>query len=822
MKAPAQLLADDAERLRYNLISVEEIGRIFASEADFQKAAETALRGILGAVAITSGALFTYSAHTKTLVCAVGRGLKKVPVDIPINGILKRLLINKHAPLILKDPLKWPKSLQQVTDFIRPLTPHVWVPLIMQNELLGLLSLGDKFLKEDYRPEDLHLLDTIGHHFAVGLYNQRLMADSREANFQLNRKVVELETLYDAGLALSSSLKVDNVVEEVMLSAVGVLDARAGCLFIHNDKGQLILIHQVGLDEEQLVLLRSPIIRRRLNRVLKTQKPIVLKPGTLSEAFGITHGLIAPVGQTGILAVFDKENRKGILPFTEADTRLLELMAQQAGSALANARLYDNILEVKNYNQNILSSIGNGVISTDLNGRIVQINASIERVFGTGAVPLGQSCAVFFQRTGCHNLAKAIRSSLIDGKSQQIDGEYAPEHDVTLNARIAALRNEQEEIQGVVIALEDLTAEMRIRDRFKQYASDQVVDLLLNQTAPPTLGGEERDVTMLFADIRGSSALLGRIGAEKMVAVLNRCFSRLNEIIFEYNGTLDKYTGDGFLVVYGAPVALPDNSERAVRTALAMQEEMAKLNRETSDQLGLGLGIARGKVIAGNIGSLRRMEYTVIGESVNVASRLCDGARAGQIWSGHNIYAELNKTFDFQYLGRKRFKNVDPIEVYEVAGIKGARRTKQLGGAMPDKKKIHKIIDLTIPMLPEMELAATKTAEGVAQFMGLSEDKLEEIKMALIEACINAFEHSQSKDEQISINFAIGDEDLTIQISDTGQGFDPNAARKEVVERRERGESKRGWGLTIMSELMDHVNIQSDENGTLITMVKRR
>jgi serine/threonine-protein kinase RsbW len=121
-----------------------------------------------------------------------------------------------------------------------------------------------------------------------------------------------------------------------------------------------------------------------------------------------------------------------------------------------------------------------------------------------------------------------------------------------------------------------------------------------------------------------------------------------------------------------------------------------------------------------------------------------------------------------------------------------------------------------------MELAATKTAEGVAQFMGLSEDKLEEIKMALIEACINAFEHSQSKDQQISINFAIGDEDLTIQISDTGQGFDHEAARKEVVERRERGESKRGWGLTIMSELMDNVSIQSDENGTVITMIKQR
>ena len=131
-------------------------------------------------------------------------------------------------------------------------------------------------------------------------------------------------------------------------------------------------------------------------------------------------------------------------------------------------------------------------------------------------------------------------------------------------------------------------------------------------------------------------------------------------------------------------------------------------------------------------------------------------------------------------------------------------------------------VDLTIPMLPEMELAAIKTAEGVAHFMGLTENKLEEVKMALIEACINAFEHSQSKDPHVTINFTFDDDALTIQISDTGQGFDPSEARKEVVQRRERGESRRGWGLKIMEELMDKVDIHSNENGTEITMVKKR
>ena len=141
---------------------------------------------------------------------------------------------------------------------------------------------------------------------------------------------------------------------------------------------------------------------------------------------------------------------------------------------------------------------------------------------------------------------------------------------------------------------------------------------------------------------------------------------------------------------------------------------------------------------------------------------------------------------------------------------------------MSKKQKPDRSIDLTIPMLPEMELAATKTAEGVAQFMGLAEDKLEEIKMALIEACINAFEHSRSKDSHVTINFTFDENALTIQISDTGQGFDPSKAKEEVVQRRERGESQRGWGLKIMEELMDKLEIQSNENGTIITMVKER
>jgi serine/threonine-protein kinase RsbW len=130
-------------------------------------------------------------------------------------------------------------------------------------------------------------------------------------------------------------------------------------------------------------------------------------------------------------------------------------------------------------------------------------------------------------------------------------------------------------------------------------------------------------------------------------------------------------------------------------------------------------------------------------------------------------------------------------------------------------------VDLKIPIIPEMELTATQTAEAVAKFMRLEEEKIEEVKLALIEACINAFEHSQSPDGRIAINFEIGEEQLVIHISDQGQGFDLKEVQEELRRRHAHG-GHRGWGLEIMKGLMDEVEVESTGEGTTITMVKRR
>ena len=130
-------------------------------------------------------------------------------------------------------------------------------------------------------------------------------------------------------------------------------------------------------------------------------------------------------------------------------------------------------------------------------------------------------------------------------------------------------------------------------------------------------------------------------------------------------------------------------------------------------------------------------------------------------------------------------------------------------------------VELKLPVIPDIELTATKTAEVISKHMNLSEEKSAEISMALIEACINAFEHSETK-EDIYIHFIISDENLTIKVIDKGVGFDASAIELPNIDQKITDERKRGWGLMLIKELMDKVDYESDNTGTTLTMTKNK
>ena len=213
-----------------------------------------------------------------------------------------------------------------------------------------------------------------------------------------------------------------------------------------------------------------------------------------------------------------------------------------------------------------------------------------------------------------------------------------------------------------------------IKRAFTRYVAREVVEEILKDPENLVLSGERRQVTVLFCDVRGFTPLSERLSPEEVVLLLNDFYNLMIETTFKYDGTLDKFLGDAVMAVFGAPMAHPDHSARAIRTALAMQEGITGLNerrkRDGKEGISVGIGVSAGEAVAGTVGTEDRMEYTVIGDSVNLAARLESNAKPGQILISHRTYERVRDLVDARPLGRIRVKGKEEeVEVYEVLGL---------------------------------------------------------------------------------------------------------------------------------------------------------
>ncbi len=211
----------------------------------------------------------------------------------------------------------------------------------------------------------------------------------------------------------------------------------------------------------------------------------------------------------------------------------------------------------------------------------------------------------------------------------------------------------------------------RLRDMFGKYMASQVMDdLLAGHTLK--LHGEEREVTVLISDIRGFTPLTEQLGASDVVSLLNEYFTLLVDVVMKEEGVIDKFMGDAMLCYFGAPVAQSDHRERAVRTGIAILEALSAWNSDRTARgeqpILTGIGIATGKVIVGNIGSPQRLEYTAIGDAVNLASRLCGKADAGQIVVSDQVYAAMAHDTRFTEGGSISVKGfAQPVPVHRLS-----------------------------------------------------------------------------------------------------------------------------------------------------------
>lgn len=218
----------------------------------------------------------------------------------------------------------------------------------------------------------------------------------------------------------------------------------------------------------------------------------------------------------------------------------------------------------------------------------------------------------------------------------------------------------------------------QIQGLFSRYVSRQVVSQILADPDRVRLGGETRDVVIFFSDIRGFTSLTERTGPEEVVSMLNDFFREMADVVFKYEGTVNKYIGDALLAFYGAPIAHADDAERAVLACLEMRDRLHRLNQERTDRgkdpISVGMGVHRGEVVVGNIGSPERMEYTAIGDAVNTCQRVESLTR--QLDAGilitEQVYREVRglirvRAFDPVSVKGKR----EPLRIFEVLDAKG-------------------------------------------------------------------------------------------------------------------------------------------------------
>jgi adenylate cyclase len=260
----------------------------------------------------------------------------------------------------------------------------------------------------------------------------------------------------------------------------------------------------------------------------------------------------------------------------------------------------------------------------------------------------------------------------VDRQSATHPFEMAQLQALSILALLAAIAVEQAALR------DDIRREQERRVRLARYSSPAVVERILE--APGAgMGGmvaDEGEVTVLFADLTGFTNMAERLPPSEVILILNQVFERLTSAVFELEGTLDKFRGDGMMAFFGAPLAMPDHAERAIEAALRMQEALAALNsaRDGVRPMQMRIGVNSGNVVVGDIGSPQRKDYTVIGDVVNIASRLESSvAKPGQIIIGEATWAAAKHAF-----------RCDPLEEVRLKGRQKTVRPYLVRGRMSE------------------------------------------------------------------------------------------------------------------------------------------
>ena len=361
-------------------------------------------------------------------------------------------------------------------------------------------------------------------------------------------------------------------------------------------------------------------------------------------------------------------------PFTVEDEQRLKAFTAQVSIGLENAKLFNDVQNMKNYNESMLESMSNGVITLDEDGKIVTCNAAGLRILQADQADIVEKPAEeYFTDANGWIMEKVQKVNESQVSDIVVDAEMeCPGGTLSVNVSVLPLVNTEEEKLGTMIMIEDISSEKRMKSTMSRYMDPGIADQLL-QDGEDILGGTSTVATVLFSDIRGFTPLTEELGAQGTVSLLNEYFTIMVECIQNEGGMLDKFIGDAMMAAFGMPVTHDDDEDRAVRAAVSMITDLREWNAERLAKgqmpVDMGIGLNTDSVVSGNIGSPKRMDYTMIGDGVNLAARLESACKqyAARILISENTYKKLRGTYrsrevDFVVVKGK----TEPVAVYEI------------------------------------------------------------------------------------------------------------------------------------------------------------
>ncbi|MEK7216999.1 MAG: GAF domain-containing protein [Chloroflexota bacterium] len=543
-------------------------------------------------------------------------------------------------------------------------------------EIIGVVQAINK-LRGKFTQDDLALLEAMASQAAVALRSTQQVERMRRSYLQ------EMEFL-DIVSDVTGEIELDKLLARVMGEATRMLKAERSTLFLNDEKKRELFSRIAQGDKvgeirfpNHLGIAGTVFTSGDAVNIPHAYADLRFNPSFDRQTGFFTRSILCvPVSNKSgkVIGVTQVLNKKGG-PFTEEDEQRLKAFTAQVAMALENAKLFDDIQNVKNYAEGMLESMSNAVITLDEDGRIATCNAAGYRIMGVRpAEILGLPAQEYFGDANAWIVEKVRGVQETQSVEVMMDRPMTfagQKHSV--NATVLPLVSvEEAKPLGTLIMLEDISTEKRMKSTMARYIDPGLADQLM-AGGIDLLGGQETLATILFSDIRGFTTLTEALGAHGTVALLNEYFTLMVNCITAQGGMLDKYIGDAIMAAFGVPVEHDDDADRALRSAINMLTSLDGWNKERAVKgqlpVNMGVGLNTDMIVSGNIGSPERMNYTLIGDGVNLASRLESACKqySSKLLISEYTFRKLKGTYRTRDIDEVIVKGkTEPVRVYEV------------------------------------------------------------------------------------------------------------------------------------------------------------